>query len=1001
MNSTSYGLITGRVSSLAFDPSDTTGNHLYLGTTGGGVWEAQNAAVSNGAQAVFRPLTDAVGALNGVQDPSISIGALTVQPGGTGVMLAGTGDPNDALDSYYGAGVLRSADGGNSWSLNQLTADGLFAFVGEGFAGFAWSTVSPNLVVAAVSQAYEATLVNAVIPGRSFEGLYYSTDAGTTWTLATITDGGTAVQGASITAGGYDGNAATSVVWNPVRQLFVAAVRYHGYYSSADGITFTRLAAQPGTGLFTSACPANTAELGSVACPIFRGTLAVNPLTGDTFAWSVDGSNQDQGLWQDQCGISGSACSEQTIGFGKQWNTQALETNTGAGAATIANGDYNLALAAVPYALQPGADTWLFAGANDLWRCSLAAGCVWRNTTNAATCMSGRVAPFQHALAWSGSNPLEIMIGNDGGLWRSLDAVGETGPVCSSTDASHFQNLNGGLGSLAEVETGGFQVSNTCGTQLAGHSACSIDVVFAPVQVGMVTGTLTVSDALRTQTAPLSGTGAQQAVLTPSPASLTFPAGTVGVASLPRTVTVTNTGGVGAATIGFQVTGPAAASFATGTTTCMGNLASGTSCTVQVIFTPTQAGGNVATLTITSSTLGVKAATVAIDGAAMITSGLNVSPAQLAFASTVVGATSAGQQVVVSNTSSFAANGFVVAVTSGFALTQDSCTASLAAGASCTVQVVFKPTTAGAVAGSVTIISGSIGDTATVALSGTGALAAGLQVAPPAISFPVTGVGMAASPVTVTVTNTGTEDALSNLALKASAGFRLVDDICAGTLAPGASCTTGVEFAPTVAGAQTGLLTVTSSTVAAPQPVALSGTGFDFTVTFSGSSTQTIADGQTADYTLVITPLGNGSGTFSFACDSLPTGALCLFNPPGETLNSGVTGNATLSVSTSTATAARYTKKVGPWAVLPLFCGLLLLPFGRGGLSGRAGWWSGVRMLAWLALSVAVLSGLGCTKSGGGTGGGGSKGGSGGTGGTGSGTYTIPVTVSSGGCLIR
>ena len=38
------------------------------------------------------------------------------------------------------------------------------------------------------------------------------------------------------------GNAATSVVWNPVRRLFVAAVRYHGYYQSADGVTWTRLA---------------------------------------------------------------------------------------------------------------------------------------------------------------------------------------------------------------------------------------------------------------------------------------------------------------------------------------------------------------------------------------------------------------------------------------------------------------------------------------------------------------------------------------------------------------------------------------------------------------------------------------------------------------------------------------------------------------------------------------------------------------------------------------
>ena len=71
----------------------------------------------NASNMVFTPLTDALAALSGAQDASISIGALTVQPGGTGVILAGTGDPNDALDSYYGAGILRSADGGNTWSL--------------------------------------------------------------------------------------------------------------------------------------------------------------------------------------------------------------------------------------------------------------------------------------------------------------------------------------------------------------------------------------------------------------------------------------------------------------------------------------------------------------------------------------------------------------------------------------------------------------------------------------------------------------------------------------------------------------------------------------------------------------------------------------------------------------------------------------------------------------------------------------------------------------------
>ena len=165
--SPSYGLVTGRISALALDPADATGNRLYAGTTGGGVWVSQNAGTSNPANVVFTPLTDRPGALSGAVDASISIGAITVQPGGTGVILAGTGDPNDALDSYYGAGILRSTDGGNTWNLIQTTADQLFSFTGEGFAGFAWNTVNPQLVVAAVSRAWEGVSVSAEWPGRS------------------------------------------------------------------------------------------------------------------------------------------------------------------------------------------------------------------------------------------------------------------------------------------------------------------------------------------------------------------------------------------------------------------------------------------------------------------------------------------------------------------------------------------------------------------------------------------------------------------------------------------------------------------------------------------------------------------------------------------------------------------------------------------------------------------------------------------------------------------
>jgi len=49
---------------------------------------------------------------------------------------AGTGDPNDASDSYYGEGILRSADGGVTWALVQESHDG--AAGNHSFVGWAW-----------------------------------------------------------------------------------------------------------------------------------------------------------------------------------------------------------------------------------------------------------------------------------------------------------------------------------------------------------------------------------------------------------------------------------------------------------------------------------------------------------------------------------------------------------------------------------------------------------------------------------------------------------------------------------------------------------------------------------------------------------------------------------------------------------------------------------------------------------------------------------------------
>jgi hypothetical protein len=230
---------------------------------------------------------------------------------------------------------------------------------------------------------------------------------------------------------------------------------------------------------------------------------------------------------------------------------------------------------------------------------------------------------------------------------------------------------------------------------------------------------------------------------------------------------------------------------------------------------------------------------------------------------------------------------------------------------------------------------------------------------------------------------------LGNLTLAASIGFQLVNNTCPSTLAALASCTVGVVFAPVSAGVQNGSLTVTSSALTTGSFVPLSGMGFDFAVAPLGSSSLTITNGQTANFKLVITPLNGSQGAFTFKCGSLPSYSSCTFSPTSEAIHANTTGNVTVMIATGlTTTTARSTRPMA-WPVLPLACGLMLLPFASISRTRR-----GRALLRIVLLAVLVGGASSCTQSSGGlpappT--------SSGPGITAAATYTIPVTVTSNG----
>ena len=150
--------VTGRITSLAVDPTDP--NHWYAGTAFGGVWETNTAGGS------WSPKMDGV--------ETLTIGALAIAASNPQVIYAGTGE-SVLSTSYPGRGVLRSADGGNTWTLKGETT-----FKGMSFSEIRVHPTDPQKLTVTTSFPPGGGR-KAGAPGVQPYGVYRSSDGGDTW----------------------------------------------------------------------------------------------------------------------------------------------------------------------------------------------------------------------------------------------------------------------------------------------------------------------------------------------------------------------------------------------------------------------------------------------------------------------------------------------------------------------------------------------------------------------------------------------------------------------------------------------------------------------------------------------------------------------------------------------------------------------------------------------------------------------------------------------------
>ena len=286
----------------------------------------------------------------------------------------------------------------------------------------------------------------------------------------------------------------------------------------------------------------------------------------------------------------------------------------------------------------------------------------------------------------------------------------------------------------------------------------------------------------------------------------------VGTSSTARNITLQSTG-----TGPLQVTSVVATAPFSQTNNCSGMLAPAASCTIQVTFTPTMVGSASGTITITDN-----AGTQSVGLGGSGSTPVNLSSTRLSFGTVAVGDTSAVRTVTVTNRLNVALSFTSIAASGPFAVASDTCGASVAAGASCTVGVAFTPAALGSATGVLAFMDSALTSPQTVSLAGTGGAPVTLSTG--SVRFYNVAVGTTSAARTVTLTNRRNVT-LNFTSIAASAGFAVASDTCGAGVAAGASCTVGVTFSPTTTGSIAGTLTFTDDAPNSPQTVGLSGTG--------------------------------------------------------------------------------------------------------------------------------------------------------------------------------
>jgi hypothetical protein len=410
------------------------------------------------------------------------------------------------------------------------------------------------------------------------------------------------------------------------------------------------------------------------------------------------------------------------------------------------------------------------------------------------------------ALMLSQSNP--IPVGNETQGNPYLDRTVTVTNVSNSPVAAPQITVSG---------DGAFTLDgNTCSGSLTPQQSCVVQFgMNSSAPVGQHDATLNFGGSL-SASVDIWGIVNAPHQITPSTYQMEWTPVLLGASSA-EDLTLTNNTSSSAAISGFSFI----STDYSQTNNCGAALAAGASCTVHVTFTPQATGQRNDSMSIN---LGSNATPLLISLTGNGSSSLSVSPATVDFgAENMVSTTSAAQMVTLTNNTAAAA-GYTLVVTPPFAVTT-TCGNPLPANSSCSLSVVYKPTT-------VATDSGTLSVTPTGASSGSSVLLFGTSISGSEMSvtgsfnFPDTEVGKNSSGG-ITISNSGTL-AIANVAFSLSGpdgtSFSYPSNQCS-SIAAGAACSIPITFSPSRPGDFYASISIVSNAGNSPRIVSLTGTG--------------------------------------------------------------------------------------------------------------------------------------------------------------------------------